>query len=944
MSLDGRVEMSATDALLREPVAQAIGWALLQFVWQGALIGLLTAAALAALRRSAADIRYVVATIGLTLMLTMPVTTAVQTWRASAPVDRDAVPTLGAAEDRRDPSRIVADPRPRVTPGGIAVAGVSLADAGGVERVTRAETWAFTPWLPALFLGWLVGVAILTLRLLSGWLWVQRLRSHCAGPASASFGMVASRLARRLHIRRTVTFLESALVEVPTVIGWLRPVVLVPASALAGLSPAQLEAVLAHELAHIRRHDYLVNLLQTLVETLLFYHPAVWWLSRRIRIEREHCCDDLAVSLCGDPVTYARALADLETLRGGGPVRRSFREGGRFALAANGGSLLDRVRRLLTAPPHAGRGPGWLAASVSVLVIGTVALGAIGTEIPGTEQSGATTAAPATAQPPTAPIPPAKPAVAESKPVMSTEPMIAAAAALEAEARALEMSVRAEEASAMGAQQSAAAAASQSMAAMEASVAAKEAALAGALTAWASTADQSAAAAEASVRAAEAALAGAHASQSAAVAEAVSALSFAGVAQAKGNITWSNNGEKLSIGYEGTIEFTDDDSDVKSLSPGGWLKIKEGGLLSSRTVEFRADASGRIERRYWEGISERPFEPEGRQWLARALPRFIRQTGLGAAGRVTRIFSQKGPDGVLAEIGLIEGSWAKRIYFTELLKQDKLEPAVIARVLQSASQLESDFELASLLIASSDRLLVTDDTRKAFFDAARSIGSDFEMRRVFSSSLKRGPFSPDVLASLLDASSAIGSDFEAASLLIEVAKLQPLDGRTRPAFFTVLGTVGSDFEHRRVLAALLTRGDQGSETRAAILESAAQIDSDFEKASLLRGFLNPPGLDDGIRPSFFRVVETLGSPHERSRVLLAVLENGEASSETVLAVLRATEGMKANFEASRVLLAIAARYPLSGDARERYITVAERLGEFEQGRVLAALVKSERRK
>ena len=95
------------------------------------------------------------------------------------------------------------------------------------------------------------------------------------------------------------------MVEVPTVIGWLRPVVLMPASALSGMGPQQLEAILAHELAHIRRHDYLVNLLQTVVETLLFYHPAVWWLSGRIRVERENCCDDLAVSLCGDPYAYA---------------------------------------------------------------------------------------------------------------------------------------------------------------------------------------------------------------------------------------------------------------------------------------------------------------------------------------------------------------------------------------------------------------------------------------------------------------------------------------------------------------------------------------------------------------------------------------------------------------------------------------------------------------
>ncbi len=356
--------MSATEILLREPAAQAIGWALLQFVWQGALIGLFTAVALAALRRSAADIRYVVATIGLTLMLTMPVVTAVQTWRASTPVASDAA----QIDDRaRTPAAIAVDEQ-RVRP--VATTHAAATNDRRTGKTPPPQTRALasfssvSPWMPILFLAWLAGVALLTLRLLSGWLWVQRLKSHAAVPAAATVGEMAARLARRLHITRTVTFLESTLVEVPTVIGWLRPVVLVPASALAGLSPGQLEAILAHELAHIRRHDYLVNLLQTLVETLLFYHPAVWWLSRRIRIEREHCCDDLAVSLCGDPVSYARALADLEELRS----RR-----GQFVLAANGGSLLDRVRRLLGAPSHAGRGPGWLAGSVSVLVISAIA-------------------------------------------------------------------------------------------------------------------------------------------------------------------------------------------------------------------------------------------------------------------------------------------------------------------------------------------------------------------------------------------------------------------------------------------------------------------------------------------------------------------------------------------------------------------------------------------
>ena len=104
------------------------------------------------------------------------------------------------------------------------------------------------------------------------------------------------RLARALRLSRPVALLESCLAEVPVVIGYVRPVILMPVGLLAGLPAGQVESILLHELAHIRRHDYLVNLLQTSVEGLLFYHPAVWWISGVIRAERENCCDDLVVA------------------------------------------------------------------------------------------------------------------------------------------------------------------------------------------------------------------------------------------------------------------------------------------------------------------------------------------------------------------------------------------------------------------------------------------------------------------------------------------------------------------------------------------------------------------------------------------------------------------------------------------------------------------------
>ena len=144
----------------------------------------------------------------------------------------------------------------------------------------------------------------------------------------------------RIRVSRPVRLLVSPLLQAPAVVGWLRPVVLAPVGALAGLPPEQIEALLLHELAHIRRHDYLVNIAQSAIEALLFYHPAVWWVSGHIRAERELCCDDMAVSATGDPVTFARALAELKL------------ESARTShlspdMAATGGSLSHRIARLL---------------------------------------------------------------------------------------------------------------------------------------------------------------------------------------------------------------------------------------------------------------------------------------------------------------------------------------------------------------------------------------------------------------------------------------------------------------------------------------------------------------------------------------------------------------------------------------------------------------------
>jgi hypothetical protein len=199
---------------------------------------------------------------------------------------------------------------------------------------------------------WLAGVAALLLRMAAGLWRVRQLQVTAFAAEPSRWQAAAERIARRLGIRAAVRVAETTQVDAPVALGWLRPVILLPIAALANLTPIQVEAILAHELIHVRRHDYVINILQTITETILFYHPAVWWVSRQIRVEREHCCDDVAVQVCGDPVEYATALAELEEWRS--------REVS-LAMAATGGSLMGRVRRLLKVPvDHDARSLNWV--------------------------------------------------------------------------------------------------------------------------------------------------------------------------------------------------------------------------------------------------------------------------------------------------------------------------------------------------------------------------------------------------------------------------------------------------------------------------------------------------------------------------------------------------------------------------------------------------------
>ena len=305
----------------------SIGWTLIHFLWQGALIGFAVALALFAMRKARAAHRYTVACTGLFLCLALPASGLVLRLHDGGGSQAGAV-------------------------SGAITAGQALSESLFWESLLREH-------IALIVACWAACAVALALRMALGLAWIRRAAAGERGDAAWQARL--DRLAAQCGVARPVRLRLVEGLASPVTAGWWRPVVLVPASLVTGMPAHLFEALLAHEVAHIRRHDYLVNLAQNVVETLLFYHPAVWWISGRIRAEREHIADDIAARQLGEPRRLALALSELDKLQFSTH---------HLAQAANGGHLMKRITRLVRPEHHA---PSWKAA---VPVIGLAMLSA----------------------------------------------------------------------------------------------------------------------------------------------------------------------------------------------------------------------------------------------------------------------------------------------------------------------------------------------------------------------------------------------------------------------------------------------------------------------------------------------------------------------------------------------------------------------------------------
>lgn len=308
--------------IFSEELIQAIGWTMIHSLWQGFAVAILMGIVMIGLQKKSSKVRHEFAFFSLFLIFILSLSTFIYLYDSAV-----EGATLGTT--------IIV----------ITEAGYVLENATIVQSFFQKSIEYFNEHLPLIVTLWLIGMIFFLLRLLGGLAFIQKLKTQQQQVLPSKWQNVFEKIHAKFPMKRTVRIVESALAKTPMVVGYLKPVILFPLGAVNQLTQQEVEAVLAHELAHIYRNDYLLNLIQSFIEIIFYYHPAVWWISANIRTERENCCDDIAVKICGSSITYVKALVTLEEIQPAPNLAMSFSSGSK-------NQLLNRVKRILNQPQN----------------------------------------------------------------------------------------------------------------------------------------------------------------------------------------------------------------------------------------------------------------------------------------------------------------------------------------------------------------------------------------------------------------------------------------------------------------------------------------------------------------------------------------------------------------------------------------------------------------
>ena len=743
-------------------------------------------------------------------------------------------------------------------------------------------------WLIAI---WTLGFVIALGPALVGMVRLASIARRARPMVGGRWALLVPSALRELDVQRKVRFVELDGAVMPMTWGVIRPIVLLPAGDFDSTIEQRLD-VLRHELAHVRRYDCLTQLIGQVACAVHWFNPLAWIAVRQQRIERERASDDevlRAGSKASDYADYLLRVASSTHIVGAAAL-------GGLAMARPSqmaerlmAVLDDRRRRGRLSARTTARASLAAAFGVSAIAVMTPVAADARIVIPATMS--VETTAPAAAQPEIVRIRDvaAAPAAAMADTMVTVElPVLASAPSPKLATAMLALAARGVPASATIPAAPAAAPCDRNARGRKSNH-----------SNWTSSDNGS----------------------------------------KRWRVQWSEGDCSYQIDARGDIKFNADVTDIESISSGGSFTLEQEIGDDTRKLVVRPGPNGSLERTYSINGDRKEYDAAARTWFAEALLAVERQTAFAADQRVPAILERSGVDGVLQEISLLDGDYARRRYYTRLLSLRKLDRTQVRRVVEQAgNSISSDYELAELLVSVAKLDGFGDDSHTAFVSATRTIQSDYERRRALNALLNQDRLAPTTVQALLESASTIGSDYELAELLIDVSKRYAINEQTRPVYIKAVSSIKSDYEHRRVLATIVASGGLTPDMNRALLEDAARIGSDYELAEFLIQMGKKGALDTSTRDAYFSAADKIKSDYEHRRALTPLLSRDVITKDLAKAILASATRIDSDYECASLLVDLAKAISIDDDLRPAFERAADTIqGEYEYGRAMSAV-------
>jgi beta-lactamase regulating signal transducer with metallopeptidase domain len=772
------------------------------------------------------------------------------------------------------------------------------------SEVTTGDNQSIGSLLPGIFVmvllaAWVAVTGVLLTRIWNAYRHVVRIKRESIRMDVHRLPRFAANLRERTG-RANISVASSSEIDIPMAAGLGHPVILIPEKLLDSFSERDLEAVLLHETAHIRRWDDWAQLAQRVIEAVLFFHPAVRLIGRQLNLERELACDDIAMEQTGRPSDYYQCLTRLVHLTTGKGT--SLVPG---ALSSRK-QIFRRFERLLS---HKRNGTVGLSRTRFVATVVTICAGALIVlqvapvlAVPGSPvtlsdiRAAVFSAGPAappdevvtlvhrsngkhvsrsTSSIPAIPPIPAMPAM----PAMPSMPSIPAVPVVVVHDD--------------GSSQSTTVSTSTS-------------------TNWFDD-----------------------------VFGNESSTSFSLDDDGKTTVTLIENGRRITVELEGDVVFSDDNRSVVSLSKDGYVDITEKEGRLRREINIEPGPDGKAVYRYYEDRREKPYDDQARKWIEDLLPFVVDNTGYGAEARVGRILRKDGVDGVLAAMRNIKHDFVLRRYFQAMVDSGNLSPNDFARTLRTVCRrMDSDYEKAELLIACTDNVRKDTALMAEYVSSARTIESDYEKRRVITALGDADRLPPSVVNALFEMAADIESDYERAEFLIALEPRTRSDSALREGYLNAVKGMSSDYEIRRVLSEVNDPRGISEQSVSDLLAMAETMESDYEKAELLIELTDRCANDPTLKLKLLQAATTLESDYEIRRVLSSQQFDCNNDKEFVIGVMTLLQRLDSDYEKVEGLTEFAECAAKSTEARKAYLAALMDVdSDYEAKRGLILLIQ-----